>query len=104
MKRVVYVADSLNNKKYVLQEEYEGFGIYERMTPTGYLVNQDWLVFNGKIGYISQSYNNRCEEELMDTIDAYNNSGKFGLHGFLAKKESFETIYGEHPCNASYTF
>ncbi len=102
MKRLVYVPDSLNNKKYILKEEYEGFGIYKEMAPAGCYVHQSWLVYNGKIGYISQSYNNRCKEELMDAIDNYNETGKFGLHGFMAKAE--DNIYGEHPNNESYKF
>ena len=55
MKRLVYIPDSLNNKKYILKEEYEGFGIYREMAPAGCYVHQSWLVYNGKIGYISQS-------------------------------------------------
>ena len=102
MKRLVYVPDSLNNKKYILKEEYEGFGIYKEMAPAGCYVHQSWLVYNGKIGYISQSYNHRCKEELMDAIDKYNETGKFGLHGFMAKAE--DNIYGEHPNNESYKF
>ena len=102
MKRVVYVPDDLNNKKYVLRDEYEGFGIYERMCPSGWLVHQDWLVYNGKIGFICQSYNNYCKEELMDCIDRYNEDGKFGLFGFMAKID--DNIYGVHPSNEQYSF
>ena len=102
MQRVIYVPDPLNNKKYILQQEYEGFGIYKEMTPSGYYISQSWLVYNGNIGYISQSYNQKCKEELMETIDNYNQTGKFGLHGFLAKIE--DQIYGEHPNNRAYNF
>lgn len=99
--RVVYIKDSLNNNKYVLREEYEGFGIYERKTPTGYFVNQDWLVYNGKIGFQCESYNNFCKAELKDYIDYYNENGKFGLHGF---RTSVQGIYGVHPNNKSCSF
>ena len=102
MKRIIYIPDKLNNVKYVLREEYGGFGIYQHMTPSGFYVHQGWLVYNGKIGYISESYNNRCKEELMDCIDNYNEAGKFGLHGFIAKADAH--IYGEHPNNRSYKF
>ena len=104
MKRIVYVPNSygLSNKKYVLREEYGGFGIYQEKCPAGYFVCQSWLVYNGNIGYISESYNNRCKEELLDSIDKYNETGKFGLHGFMAKKE--DNIYGEHSNNRSYSF
>lgn len=104
MQRVVYVPDKLSTKKYVLREEYEGFGIYERITPSGYYESQSWLVFNGKYGYISESYNSRCKEELLDSIDHYNTTKKFGLHGFIAKKEEDVTIFGEHPCNRNFNF
>ena len=97
MKRVIYVPDSLNNKKYVLRDEYEGFGIYEEVCPSGYYVHQSWLIYNGKIGYISQSYNNKCKEELMDTIANYNETGQFGLHGFMAKAdEERKRVYGKN--------
>ena len=102
MKRIIYVPDSFNNNKYVLRSEYGGFGIYERMTPSGWYVNQHWLVYNGKIGFVSQPYNHRCKEELMDFIDNYNETGKFGLHGFMAKRDAH--IYGEHPLNKTYRF
>lgn len=102
MKRVIYVPDSLNNKKYVLRDEYEGFGIYQEKCPSGYFHSQSWLVYNGEIGYISESYNNKCWEELLDTIDNFLETGKFGLHGFMAKVE--DKIYGEHPNNRAYSF
>ena len=102
MKRIIFVPDELNNNKYVLKDEYEGFGIYQRMCPTGYFVSQEWLVYNRKIGFICQSYNNFCKEELLDYIDNYNETGKFGLHGFMAKAD--EHIYGVHPNVKTYTF
>lgn len=99
--RVVYIKDTLNNNKYVLIEEYEGFGIYERKTSSGYFVSQEWLVYNGKTGFQCESYNNFCKEELKDYIDYYNESGKFGLHGF---KTSVQGIFGVHPTNKTYSF
>ena len=102
MKRIVYVPDTLNNKKYVLRDEYDGFGIYQYMTPSGYYTHQSWLVYNGKIGFICDPYNNYCKEELLDCIDSYNETGKFGLHGFMAKRE--DNIYGVHPNNRTYYF
>ena len=101
MQRVVYVPDSLNNNKYVLKDEYEGFGIYQRKTPNGWLVSQDWLVYNGKIGFICQSYNNYCKEELLDLIDVYNIKGRFGKNGFYT---SVEGIFGIHPNNKRASF
>lgn len=102
MKRIIYVPDTLNNKKYILRDEYEGFGIYLEKTPSGFFVHQSWLVYNGKIGFICESYNNYCKEELLDYIDTYNETGKFGLHGFMAKRE--DNIFGVHPNNRNYNF
>lgn len=102
MKRVMYVQDSLNNNKYILIKEYGGFGIYQEKCPSGYFVSQSWLVHNGSIGFICESYNNYCEEELLDVIDHYNEHYSFGLHGFLADKE--QVIYGVHRCNYDYRF
>ena len=79
MKRVIYIQDTLNNNKYILQKEYGGFGVYQRMTPSGYYVHQDWLISNGDIIIICASYNNLCEEELYDAIDSYNESKQFNL-------------------------
>lgn len=101
MQRVVYVPDSLNNNKYVLREEYNGFGVYQRKTPTGYFVSQDWLVYNGKVGAISESYNRMCKEEMLDLIDTYNEKGSFGKTGF---KTSVAGICGIHPNNKSVLF
>ncbi len=101
MQRVVYVPDSLNNNKYILRDEYGGFGIYQRKCPAGYFVHQDWLVYNGRIGFICQPYNNYCKEELLDLIDFYNKNGKFGKTGF---ETSVEGIYGIHPNNKSVSF
>ena len=101
MKRVIYVPDDLNNNKYVLRKVYEGFGIYQRMCPTGWFVHQDWLVYNGEIGFICEPYNDYCEEELLDLIDFYNENGKFGKTGFVT---SVKGIYGIHPNNKSVSF
>lgn len=86
MKRLIKfergVVDSLNPKKYILQEEYEGFGIYKEKCPSGYYVSQSWLIANDKVGIICESYNNFCKEELLDMIDNYNEKKKFGVKGF----------------------
>ena len=83
MKRVVKVTDSLNERKYILKEEYGGFGIYEEKTPTGFFVHQSWLIrFESPItvyNIVIQSYNSLCKEELYDIIDNYNEKGEFGI-------------------------
>ena len=92
MRRVIKIQDTMQEKKYVFDEEYEGFGIYEHMTPNGYRVNQDWLVTNDDITIICQSFNNYCKDELKDAIDDYRNSGSFGL-----KVMNNNGIYIVHP-------
>lgn len=101
LKRIVYVPDSLNNNKYVLIKEYGGFGVYQQKCPSGYFVSQEWLVYNGMVGFISQCYNNMCVEELYEAIDNYNETGKFGFRGFKTKVNG---IYGVHPNNNTYAF
>ena len=92
MKRVIYIQDTLNNNKYILQKEYEGFGIYLRMTPSGYYSHQDWLITNGNITIVCESYNSLCKEELYDAIDSYNESKRFG---WKALKQAYG--YCVHP-------
>jgi len=101
LKKLVYVPDELNNNKYVLTGEYKDFGIYRQKSPSGHLISQEWLVYNGTIGFISQSYNSMCYEELEIAIDRFKENGKFGFHGF---KTSVDGIYGVHPTNKSYSF
>lgn len=98
MRRTIVLGDT----KYVLRREYEGFGIYQKRTPSGYFENQSWLVYNGNIGYVSQSFNSRCMEELMDSIDEYNEFGEFGLEGYIISYP--QHIYCEHPNYADCRF
>ena len=80
MKRLVYVDGTFGGQdKYILQEQYEGFGIYRHMTPSGYYVHQDWLITNGTITIVAPSYNDFCKEELLDFIDNFNELGTFGI-------------------------
>lgn len=80
MKRLVYVGNNYGTQdKYVLREEYEGFGVYQHLTPSGYFVHQDWLITNSVITVVAPSYNDFCKEELLDFIDNYNELGKFGI-------------------------
>ena len=81
MKRIINIGNVYNTTtKYVLQKEYEGFGIYQHKTPNGWLVHQDWLISNNTgAELVVESYNNICEEELLDMIDSYNKNGKFGV-------------------------
>lgn len=104
MSRVMYVPDALNNKKYILKEKYCDFGVYQEICPSGFYHHQSWLIFNGKIGFVCDSYNQYCKEELLDCIDNYLETGKFGLHGYLAKIQKDAVIYGVHPNVKDYSF
>ena len=79
MKRVMYIEDSLGKKKYVLRETYNDCGIYDHVTPTGFRVHQDYAITYGDKTIMIQSYNNLCKEELLDAIDNYKDTGKFGF-------------------------
>ncbi len=79
MKRIVYVDTDLQKEKFVLLEEYNGFGIYQEKCPTGYFVHQSWLITNGNITLVFYSFNNYCKEELLDAIDNYNDIRRFGV-------------------------
>lgn len=75
--------DSLNAKKYILQQEYEGFGVYQEKCPSGFYVHQSWLVADGKnsVMLVVDSFNDCCKEELLDMIDNYKQNKKFGIKG-----------------------
>ena len=95
MKRLVKLSDDrLGNKMlYVLKEEYQGFGLYQRKSTNGYLIHQDYMITNDNITIQCQSYNEIIKEELLDAIDNYNNNGNFELKVF---KRS-ENLYYVHP-------
>lgn len=101
LKKIVHVSAYGNTNKYILTKVYKDFGIYEHKSPSGYYINQDWLVYNGTIGFISEPYNNMCFEELTIAIDRYKEKGKFGFHGF---KTYLDGIYVVHPNNRTYSF
>lgn len=86
MKRVIRIINVYGtDDKYVLRDEYDGFGIYQEMTPNGYFVHQDWLISNNKNAEIViKSYNNLCKEELLDIIDNYNKTNKFGVKAVVS--------------------
>ena len=79
MKRIIKIQGNLQEEKFELQEEYDGFGIYERRTPNGYLVHQEWLITNDDVTVVFYSFTNYCREEVKDAIDNYNAIRKFGL-------------------------
>lgn len=79
MKRLIKVQGTLQEEKFILMEEYEGFGIYQEKCPAGYFVHQSWLITNEDVTVIFYSFMNYCKEELMDAIDNYNDIKKFGI-------------------------
>ncbi len=94
--RVIYHNGALNRDKYVLQKEYNGFGIYQEMTPTGWYVHQSWALSNGEVRLIIESYNHICKEELLDLIDRYTESGRFGVKAMSGGYK----VYLMHPNGA----
>lgn len=85
MKRVVYIKNSYGtNDKYILKEEYNGFGVYQEKAPSGFFIHQSWLISNNdKAELVIQSYNDLCKEELLDIIDNYNDTNKFGVKAVM---------------------
>ena len=97
MKRIIKVQDSLNERKYILKKEHKSFGIYEEKCPSGYFVHQSWLISNGNKIIVCQSFNDLCEEELLDMIDQHETSGHFGVRAFYRGN-----VYFVHPNGSQY--
>ena len=95
MKRIITIKNVYGTSdKYVLRDEYEGFGIYEEKTPSGYFVHQNWLISNNdNAELVIESYNNLCKEEVLDIIDAYNEKHRFGVKAVM----HCEALH-MHPC------
>ena len=85
MKRVITIKNVYGTTdKYVLRDEYEGFGIYKEKTPSGFFVHQSWLISNNENAeLVIESYNNLCKEELLDIIDNYNATHRFGVKAVM---------------------
>lgn len=80
MKRVIYTEHLYGGKdKFILKKEYENFGIYQEMTPSGFFTHQFWLITNGEIYLEIYSFNHYCMEEVFDLIDNYNETKEFGV-------------------------
>lgn len=96
--------DALNPKKYILQEEYNGFGIYQEKCPSGFYCHQSWLLADGKnkVMLAIDSFNNCCKEELMDIVDNYNKEKKFGIKGnwigYHREDNKDVALYRMHNC------
>ena len=97
MKRVIKIQMPLNETKYVLKDEYMGFGIYQEMSPNGYMVRQSWLIHK-KVGVgdiVIQSYNNVCYDEILDMIDSFVESDEFCIK--VLKSNYDENVLIMHP-------
>ena len=85
MKRVIYIKDVLgNNCKYIFRREYRGWGIYQEKCPSGLFVSQSWATEKESNGILVeiQSFNRLCMDELLDSIDNYEDGGKMKLRAF----------------------
>lgn len=80
MERQIKFFDGLNHKKYLLNKEYEGFGIYDNICPTGYRTSQSYLL-KSPTGtcILSESYMHNNEADLLDLIDEYKKTGKYNI-------------------------
>lgn len=74
----------IGNDKYLYQETYKGFAIYEEQTPSGYLVHQSFMITDGKLTVVSQSYNNNGRADMLDAIDNYVETKTFGFKILLS--------------------
>lgn len=85
MKRIITIKNVYGTTdKYVLRDEYEGFGIYQEKAPVGLFVSQSWLISNNaNAELVIESYNNLCKEELLDMIDNYNANHRFGVKAVM---------------------
>ena len=89
-KRTIRVNGSFGNiDKFVFKKEYEGFGIYQEITPSGYPVSQEYLFTNGKITVISHSYTYNSISDIYDMIDSYNETGKIGQNAIVKYDDTY---------------
>lgn len=100
MKRVIYLPDELNENKYVLKKEYGGHGLYQRYTPSGYPVHQEWAVVreSDRFQFVIESYNNICDDEVLDAIDNYLDNGKYGFKVLQTAKGKEFNYLTVHRC------
>ena len=99
MKRIIYLPDQLNNNKFKLKEEYRGHGVYQKVTPSGYPVQQEWAVLRDD-GFMFniESYNNICYEEVLDAIDNYLDNSKYGFKVLQTAKGKEFNYLTVHRC------
>ena len=87
MKRVLKIDDGINVCKYEAVKEYEGYVIYQRVTPNGYFVHNEWALYDlgcedDQFPIVIESYNDISLNEVLDAIDQRNYDGDFGWKVF----------------------
>ena len=76
MQRVIKLSNHYGTEdKFIFIKEYEGLGIYQHKTPSGYFTHQHYLISDGNFTVEFPSYSNICMEEIYDFIDEYNETG-----------------------------
>lgn len=75
MERIKYI----NDTKYVLNEKYYDFYIYDEVCPTGLKVKQSYMFTNNDMTIVCNSYNHKIREEILDIIDNYIDNKIFGI-------------------------
>ena len=88
--------NDLNNFKGRLKESYDGFGVYQEVCPSGCFVHQSYAICNDNVVIISECYNNNDFEDMLDIIDNYNESGKFGIKVFRRGTSNGKSVYIIH--------
>ena len=82
MERTIKIQTEVSEEKFRLVDEYEGIGIYQKVTPNGYYLSQTFGFKVGNNFYVSYSFMNNDKEDIFDYIDNYNNTGVFGFKCF----------------------
>lgn len=100
MKRIIYLPDQLNKNKFKLKEDYRGHGIYQEMTPSGYIVHQEYAVvrYDDNFTFRIESYNSICYDEVLDAIDQYLDTGKYGFNVVQTAKGIEHNYWTVHRC------
>ena len=99
MQRIIKLSNHYGTEdKFILRKEYEGFGIYQYKTPSGYFTHQHYLISNGNFTVEFPSYSNMCIEEMYDFIDEYNETGTIStkLIKQCAHRYVQHNVGGEH--------
>lgn len=85
MRLVVFIKNEFGtDDNYVLLEEYNGFGIYRRKDRGGHFIYNEWILSNNNDAeLVIESFNYLGKEKLLNMIDNYNNTKKFGVKAVM---------------------